>query len=138
MLFGAIPIVYEENRGWSPVAATLPFLSVLVGCFIAAGTHTVSDRVHADLMPISFSHQHYLQQHHLPSLLGGVRGWQSSARDAPASDDDRIHYIPDRLLHRRVDERSGNTLVPQRPWLCVHRHEFPADLPGKSSSHLSR
>ncbi|KAJ9105426.1 hypothetical protein QFC21_001797 [Naganishia friedmannii] len=36
MLFGAIPIVYEENRGWSPVAGTLPFLSVLVGCFIAA------------------------------------------------------------------------------------------------------
>lgn len=37
MLFGAIPIVYEENRGWSPVAGTLPFLSVLTGCFIAAG-----------------------------------------------------------------------------------------------------
>lgn len=40
MLFGAIPIVYEENRGWSSVAATLPFLSVLTGCFIAAGTLT--------------------------------------------------------------------------------------------------
>lgn len=39
MLFGAIPIVYEENRGWSPVAGTLPFLSVLTGCFIAAGEY---------------------------------------------------------------------------------------------------
>lgn len=52
MLFGAIPIVYEENRGWSPVSATLPFLSVLIGCFIAAGTLITFNFIHVDLIPI--------------------------------------------------------------------------------------
>lgn len=54
MLFGAIPIVYEENRGWSPVAGTLPFLSVLTGCFIAAGEYTpILPSIHVDLNTLS-------------------------------------------------------------------------------------
>lgn len=60
MLFGAIPIVYEENRGWSPVAGTLPFLSVLTGCFIAAGKSPVF--VHyVSVLTFLISHKHYLQ-----------------------------------------------------------------------------
>lgn len=30
LLFGAVPIVYEENRGWNPLVGSLPFLAVLV------------------------------------------------------------------------------------------------------------
>jgi MFS transporter, DHA1 family, multidrug resistance protein len=31
MNLGAIPIIFEENRGWKPVPGELPFLSLLVG-----------------------------------------------------------------------------------------------------------
>lgn len=34
LMFGAFPIVYEQNRGWSEGIAGLPFISVLVGMFI--------------------------------------------------------------------------------------------------------
>ncbi len=30
MLFAAIPIVYEENRGWNTLVGSLPFLAVMV------------------------------------------------------------------------------------------------------------
>ncbi|WVR03429.1 hypothetical protein IAU60_000420 [Kwoniella sp. DSM 27419] len=36
LLFASIPIIFEENRGWSPVPASLPNLATLVGCLIAA------------------------------------------------------------------------------------------------------
>ncbi|EIM90804.1 MFS general substrate transporter [Stereum hirsutum FP-91666 SS1] len=37
LFFSAIPIIYEEGRGWNPVVGSLPFLAVLVGCVSAAG-----------------------------------------------------------------------------------------------------
>jgi hypothetical protein len=37
MLFEAFPIVFQEERGWSPVASSLPFLAELVGVFLAVG-----------------------------------------------------------------------------------------------------
>ncbi|EIM92287.1 MFS general substrate transporter [Stereum hirsutum FP-91666 SS1] len=36
LLFGAVPIVYEEKRGWNPLVGSLPFLAVLVGTLTAA------------------------------------------------------------------------------------------------------
>jgi MFS transporter, DHA1 family, multidrug resistance protein len=35
-LFAAVPIIYEQNRGWNTLVGSLPFLAVLVGTFIAA------------------------------------------------------------------------------------------------------
>ncbi|ORX40117.1 major facilitator superfamily domain-containing protein [Kockovaella imperatae] len=35
-LFAAIPIIFEENRGWDPVPAALPNLATLVGTILAA------------------------------------------------------------------------------------------------------
>lgn len=40
MLFGAFPIVFEENRGWSPGVSGLAFLGVLVG-FTCAILYTI-------------------------------------------------------------------------------------------------
>ena len=37
MLFGAFPIVYQQNRGWSPGIGGLAFLGVAVGMIIAVG-----------------------------------------------------------------------------------------------------
>lgn len=34
MCFGAFPIVYQENRGWSEGVGALPFISVAVGMMI--------------------------------------------------------------------------------------------------------
>ncbi len=30
MLFAAIPIIYEEGRGWNTLVGALPFLAVMV------------------------------------------------------------------------------------------------------------
>lgn len=35
MLFGAFPIVFQQQRGWSPGVGGLAFLGVLVGFMIA-------------------------------------------------------------------------------------------------------
>lgn len=35
LLFGAVPIVFEQGKGWTPVEAALPFLALLLGCFTA-------------------------------------------------------------------------------------------------------
>lgn len=35
MLFGAFPIVFQQERGWSPGVSGLAFLGVLVGFMIA-------------------------------------------------------------------------------------------------------
>lgn len=34
MQLGAIPIVFGEIRGWNPLVATLPFLSILIGAIL--------------------------------------------------------------------------------------------------------
>ncbi|KAL8292267.1 hypothetical protein RQP46_001733 [Phenoliferia psychrophenolica] len=36
LLFGAVPIIFEQGKGWTPVEASLPFLAVLVGTLLAA------------------------------------------------------------------------------------------------------
>ncbi|KAM0748976.1 MFS general substrate transporter [Meredithblackwellia eburnea MCA 4105] len=36
MLFSAVPIMFEEDKGWTPVEAALPFLAVLIGTLTAA------------------------------------------------------------------------------------------------------
>lgn len=41
LLFAAIPIIYEETRGWKTVPASLPNLATLVGTFIAAGVNYI-------------------------------------------------------------------------------------------------
>jgi len=40
-LFEVFPIAFAERRGWSPVVASLPFLSVLVGVFMAGAVNIV-------------------------------------------------------------------------------------------------
>lgn len=35
LLFGAFPIVFQEERGWSPGIGGLSFIGVLVGCMLA-------------------------------------------------------------------------------------------------------
>ncbi|GAA5978913.1 hypothetical protein JCM11641_000091 [Rhodosporidiobolus odoratus] len=36
LMFSAVPIIFEETHGWTPVQGSLPFLGVLVGTLIAA------------------------------------------------------------------------------------------------------
>jgi hypothetical protein len=131
MLFGAIPIVYEENRGWSPVAGTLPFLSVLTGCFIAAGEFPRTGGMYLSMLTTLFSHQHHIQQYHLPPSSRRLRRWESRARNASAPDDAWSNYIPGRILHCRLDKRSEYTLVPKCAWICLHRNEFLAYFSSK-------
>lgn len=42
MMFGAFPIVYQDNRHWSQGVGSLPFLSVLVGMLLAV-IYTIPD-----------------------------------------------------------------------------------------------
>lgn len=34
MQLGAIPIIFNENRGWNPLVASLPFLNILIGAVL--------------------------------------------------------------------------------------------------------
>jgi hypothetical protein len=43
MLFGAFPIVFQQQRGWSPGVAGLAFLGVLIGFIIALAYVIFSD-----------------------------------------------------------------------------------------------
>lgn len=36
LLFGAVPIVYEEGRGWNTLVGSLPFIATLLGCLTGA------------------------------------------------------------------------------------------------------
>ena len=43
LLFAAVPIVYEQQRGYNTLVGALPFIAVLLGSFTAAGINlTVS------------------------------------------------------------------------------------------------
>ena len=37
LLLEAIPIIFMEGRGWSAGVSSLPFISIIIGCMIAAG-----------------------------------------------------------------------------------------------------
>ncbi|CAI6337659.1 unnamed protein product [Periconia digitata] len=39
MQLGAIPIIFGENRGWSPIVATLPFLALFIGAIIGCSAN---------------------------------------------------------------------------------------------------
>jgi multidrug resistance protein len=42
MLLGAIPIIFQEGRGWNYVIGSLPFLAVLVGIFFGAAINILN------------------------------------------------------------------------------------------------
>lgn len=44
--FAAIPIIYQENRGWNTLVATLPFIALLLGSFTAAGINVLVSKSH--------------------------------------------------------------------------------------------
>ncbi|RFU74918.1 fluconazole resistance [Trichoderma arundinaceum] len=37
MQLGAIPIIFQEVRGWDPISASLPFLSIIIGASLGCG-----------------------------------------------------------------------------------------------------
>lgn len=48
LLFSAVPLIFTQLHGWTPVQGSLPFLAVLVGTLIAAAINfTYSARVFA-------------------------------------------------------------------------------------------
>ncbi|CEQ41291.1 SPOSA6832_02992 [Sporobolomyces salmonicolor] len=72
LLFGAVPIIFEQNRHWTPVQSALPFLAVLVGTLTAAAIN---------LLYSTFVFAPYLDKHDgkarpelrlPPMMLGGV------------------------------------------------------------------
>jgi len=42
MQLGAIPIIFGEIRGWKPLPAELPFLSILVGAILGCGANVLN------------------------------------------------------------------------------------------------
>ncbi|GAA5910879.1 hypothetical protein JCM5296_002558 [Sporobolomyces johnsonii] len=72
LLFGAVPIIFEQHKGWTPVQSALPFLAVLVGTLTAASIN---------LLYSHFVFAPYLDKHDgkarpelrlPPMMLGGV------------------------------------------------------------------
>ncbi|GAB0136853.1 hypothetical protein EsDP_00005141 [Epichloe bromicola] len=46
MQLGAIPIIFGEIRGWKPLVATLPFLSILIGAVLGCGLNVYNQTVY--------------------------------------------------------------------------------------------
>jgi MFS transporter, DHA1 family, multidrug resistance protein len=92
LLFAAVPIVYEEGRGWNPLVGSLPFLAVLVGTMIAATVNIVySQKVFA---PYVEKHGRAEPERRLPPMMLGaltfpigffLLGWTSNPD---------IHWFP--------------------------------------------
>lgn len=71
MLFGAFPVVFQQERGWSPGIGGLAFLGVLVGFMIAlAYTIFYENPRYAKLL----AKEGWLppEQRLLPAILGGI------------------------------------------------------------------
>jgi MFS transporter, DHA1 family, multidrug resistance protein len=46
MQLGSIPFIFHEVRGWSPFAATLPFLCTLLGAILGAGANVFNQTLY--------------------------------------------------------------------------------------------
>ncbi|KAL5604517.1 uncharacterized protein BROUX77_004703 [Berkeleyomyces rouxiae] len=46
MQLGAIPIIFNETRGWGPVTSMLPFLGILIGAFIGASLNVFNQSLY--------------------------------------------------------------------------------------------
>jgi len=46
MQLGAIPIIFGEIRGWKPLPAVLPFLSILIGTFIGCAANVYNQTIY--------------------------------------------------------------------------------------------
>ena len=46
MQLGALPIIFAEVRGWSPVVATLPFLYIHIGAVLGCGANVYNQRLY--------------------------------------------------------------------------------------------
>ncbi|GAA6019837.1 hypothetical protein JCM10207_003716 [Rhodosporidiobolus poonsookiae] len=69
LLFSAIPIVFEDGHGWTPVEGSLPFLAVLVGTLFAASFNLIySTHVYA---PYVDKHGVASPEIRLPPMMAG-------------------------------------------------------------------
>ncbi|KAM0723234.1 hypothetical protein Q7P37_001434 [Cladosporium fusiforme] len=71
MLFGAFPIVYQQNRGWSPGIGGLAFIGVAVGMMIAVAYSIWDNKRYAK---ISDENQGFAppESRLPPTMLGGI------------------------------------------------------------------
>lgn len=71
LMFGAFPIVYQEQRGWSQEVASLPFLSVLTGMMLALVYNMWDNqrykRIHVKCHGFAFPEERLP-----PSMIGGI------------------------------------------------------------------
>jgi hypothetical protein len=128
LLFAAVPIIYEENRGWNTLVGSLPFLGVLVGTFVAAAVNIAYS--HYRFAPLVEKHGRVDPEHRLPPMMIGMFSQPISAPKL-YSCLHRCDHVPDWLLPARVDGVSVDQLVPRGARARVHRHVFPPHLPGR-------
>jgi hypothetical protein len=71
MLFGAFPVVFQQERGWSPGIGGLAFLGVLVG-FIIALAYTIFYENPRYARKLAKEGWLPPEQRLLPAMLGGI------------------------------------------------------------------
>lgn len=126
LMFSAVPIIFEEGRGWTPVQTSTTFLAVLVGTLIAASFNYLYGRFYFACAMLGSRY------HPLPQLtpersqcVHGQARRPFDARDAPRADDGRRRHLPARLLPPGLGVGRG-----QDHRARLHRHELLAHLPG--------
>lgn len=157
LLFGAVPIIFEEGRGWNTLVGSLPFIGVFLGCVTGAainliyGTQFYVKRVDAANGPVP------------PELRRVDRGTrpQTNAHDLcmqASADGFGLLVLSNRILPARLDVGpwcpmvSFSMLSPQLlrsshrkrltayagRWTVLHRHGVLAHLPGRHQLHYRK
>jgi DHA1 family multidrug resistance protein-like MFS transporter len=70
LLFAAVPIIYEQGRGWNTLVGSLPFLGVLVGTFLAAAVNIAYAQYR--FVPLVEKHGRVDPEHRLPPMMIGT------------------------------------------------------------------
>ncbi|KZT61632.1 MFS general substrate transporter [Calocera cornea HHB12733] len=85
LLFAAVPIIYEQHRGWSTLVGSLPFLATLLGTILAAGINILYSQL--VFAPYIEKHGSAPPEHRLPPMMLGsitfpigffLLGWTSN------------------------------------------------------------
>ncbi|KAK3985287.1 major facilitator superfamily domain-containing protein [Cladorrhinum sp. PSN332] len=71
MQLGSIPIIFGEERGWSRVVATLPFLSLLIGCILGCGINLYNQKTYNEAFRAA-GNQSLPEKRLAPMMVGSV------------------------------------------------------------------
>jgi multidrug resistance protein len=91
MLLGAIPIIFQEERGWNYVVGSLPFLAVLIGICFGAAINILNQKYY--VRRYHAAGDHAVPEARLPPMMIGSVFFAAGIFIVGWTGDKRIHWI---------------------------------------------